>query len=190
VYGSPEAQGRSLRPLLEGRADLEQWSEAYAEFFGQRFMYTQRIVWHKKWKYVFSPGGVDELYDLDNDPHEQQNLAQDPRYRPVLVDMVKRMWRKMEAIGDESLLNTHYSTLRTAPIGPLLRHRQEEAPRRTATVHPSDQRAVPDSGNLYRRLKPPGPSRRPLRGRVPAAGAQGPRGEGAGSRPCRAGARS
>ena len=24
-------------------------------------------------------------------------------------------------IGDDSLLNTHYSTLRTAPIGPMLR---------------------------------------------------------------------
>jgi hypothetical protein len=32
--------------------------------------------------------------------------------------MVKRMWRKMAEIGDESLFNTQYATLRTAPIGP------------------------------------------------------------------------
>ena len=44
------------------------------------------------------------------------------RIREVLVDMAKRMWRKMDQIGDESLLDTHYTTLRTAPIGPLSRN--------------------------------------------------------------------
>ena len=117
----PDAQGRSLRPLLEGRAEVTDWREAYGEFFGQRFMYTQRIVWHDDWKYVFSPGGVDELYNLAKDPYEENNLAADPGYREVVVDMVKRMWRRMEQIGDESLLNTHYSTLRAAPVGPLSR---------------------------------------------------------------------
>ena len=33
--------------------------------------------------------------------------------------MCRRMWRKMAAIGDESLYNTHYATVRTAPVGPL-----------------------------------------------------------------------
>jgi arylsulfatase A-like enzyme len=116
----PDAQGRSLRPLIQGRAEVADWQEAYGEFFAQRFMYTQRIVWHGDWKYIFSPGGVDELYHLANDPYEEDNLAADAQHREVLVDMAKRMWRRMEQIGDESLLNTHYSTLRTAPIGPML----------------------------------------------------------------------
>jgi arylsulfatase A-like enzyme len=114
----PGAHGRSLRPVLDGSADPEAWRDAYGEFFGQRFVYTQRIVWHDDWKYVFSPGGIDELYNLAQDPHEGCNLADDPAWRDVLIDMVKRMWRKMEAIGDESLFNTQYATLRTAPIGP------------------------------------------------------------------------
>jgi len=111
--------GRSLRPVLDGTADPAQWQDAYAEFFGQRFVYTQRLVWHGDWKYIFNPGGVDELYNLSEDPHEQHNRAADPACREVLVDMCKRMWRKMEEIGDESLFNTHYATLRTAPVGPL-----------------------------------------------------------------------
>ena len=114
----PLAQGRSLRPLIEDRADKDDWQEAYGEFFGQRFMFTQRIVWHGDWKYIFSPGGVDELYYLAKDPYEEKSLAADPQHHDVLIDMTKRMWRKMEQIGDESLLNTHYNTLRTAPIGP------------------------------------------------------------------------
>ena len=112
------AHGKSLRPVLEGTANPDDWRDAYAEFFGQRFVYTQRIVWHGNWKYVFSPGGIDELYNLAVDPNERINLAVDPNYREILIEMTKGMWRKMKAIGDESLFNTHYATLRTAPIGP------------------------------------------------------------------------
>jgi len=112
------AQGKSLRPVLEGTAELNQWQDAYAEFFGQRFVYTQRIVWHNEWKYVFSPGGIDELYNLAEDPNERLNLAEDEVYREVLIDMTKRMWRKMKEIGDEALFKAQYATLRTAPIGP------------------------------------------------------------------------
>jgi arylsulfatase A-like enzyme len=115
----PDAQGRSLRPVCEGRHDSADWCDAYAEFFGQRFVYTQRLVWHENEKYVFSPGGIDELYDLANDPHERHNLADDPECRDMLQGLCKQMWRKMRDIGDVSLFNTQYATLRTAPIGPL-----------------------------------------------------------------------
>ncbi len=117
--GLPGAQGRSLRPVLEGSATPADWRDAYAEFFGQRFVYTQRLVWHDRWKYVFSPGGIDELYDLQADPFERRNLADDPAHREILLAMCTRMWKKMRLIGDVSLLETHYATLRTAPIGPL-----------------------------------------------------------------------
>jgi arylsulfatase A-like enzyme len=50
----PTAHGRSLRPVLKGAADPSTWRDAFAEFFGQRFVYTQRLVWHWPWKYVFS----------------------------------------------------------------------------------------------------------------------------------------
>jgi arylsulfatase A-like enzyme len=124
----PDPHGRSLRPVLDGSADPADWQDAYAEFFGQRFVYTQRIVWHGPWKYVFSPGGIDELYHLPDDPHETRNLIAslapgapipaDFALRHVLHDLLRRMWRKMHAIGDHSLFNTHYATLRTAPLGP------------------------------------------------------------------------
>jgi arylsulfatase A-like enzyme len=118
VASLPRAQGRSLRPVLEGRANAADWREAYAEFYGQRFVYTQRITWHDRWKYVFSPGGVDELYDLQADPHERVNLAGNPAHAATLIEMTQRMWRKMKAIDDRSLLQSHYATLRLAPVGP------------------------------------------------------------------------
>jgi len=114
----PEVHGRSFRSVFEGGADPGDWRHAYAEFFGQRFVYTQRIAWCGDWKYVFSPGGIDELYDLADDPHERRNLVDDPAHRDELVEMTKGMWRRMKEIGDTSLFNTHYATLRTAPVGP------------------------------------------------------------------------
>jgi arylsulfatase A-like enzyme len=113
-----DTHGRSLRPVLEGVSNPGEWQDAYAEFFGQRFVYTQRIVWHGDWKYVFSPGGIDELYNLAEDPNEEHNRAADPACSDVLEDLCRRMWRRMEQIGDDSLFNTHYATLRTAPVGP------------------------------------------------------------------------
>ena len=114
----PDAQGRSLRPVLEGTADAAEWQDAYAEFFGQRFVYTQRVTWHKEWKYAFTPGGIDELYNLREDPHERNNRIDDPACQSIVEDMCRRMWRKMREIGDDSLYHTEYATLRTAPVGP------------------------------------------------------------------------
>jgi len=108
-----DCHGAGLKP-----SDPADWQDAYAEFFGQRFVYTQRITWHEEWKYVFNPGGIDELYNLRADPQERVNRANDLACREVLEEMCRRMWRKMAAIGDDSLYNTQYATLRTAPVGP------------------------------------------------------------------------
>jgi arylsulfatase A-like enzyme len=56
-----------------------QWREAE----GQRKMARTRA-----WKYVHDPmGGLDELYDLVNDPWELQNVAADPAYHDVIAAM-------------------------------------------------------------------------------------------------------
>lgn len=47
-----------------------------AEYHGLRFLYSQRmLVSDDGWKFIFSPGDFDELYDLNTDPHEMCNLA-------------------------------------------------------------------------------------------------------------------
>ncbi len=47
-----------------------------AEYHGLRYLYSQRIlVSDDNWKYIFSPGDYDELYDLNSDPGELVNLA-------------------------------------------------------------------------------------------------------------------
>ena len=59
-----------------------------AEYHGLRFLYSQRIlVSDDGWKYVFSPGDDDELYDLTHDPHEMTNLATSPEAAVMLSRM-------------------------------------------------------------------------------------------------------
>lgn len=114
----PRGEGRSLVPLLKGERPPDWPDDCFAEFHGQRFFWTQRIVWTKRYKYVFNGFDFDELYDLESDPHEMTNLAGDERYAEVLEEMVERMWAHIRAIGDQNMINSNYGTLRFAPFGP------------------------------------------------------------------------
>jgi arylsulfatase A-like enzyme len=109
--------GRSLLPLFS--AEPPAWpNEAYAEGHGQRFYYTQRIVWRDNFKYVFNGFADDELYDLAADPSEQRNLAPDPAFAPVLAGMAARMWQIVHHTGDANLAQAQYGMFRFAPVGP------------------------------------------------------------------------
>jgi choline-sulfatase len=93
-------------------------NEAFAECHGQRFYYTQRILWQDNLKYVFNGFDQDELYNLETDPYEQRNLAHKPESQPLLAQMAGRMWQIIRDTGDENMLKAQYGMFRFAPIGP------------------------------------------------------------------------
>ena len=109
--------GRSLGPLLQWEQPGWQ-SEAFAECHGQRFFYTQRILWRDNYKYVFNGFDEDELYNLAADPHELRNLAGDPAARPVLESMAGRMWQIICQTDDTNMSQAQYGMFRFAPVGP------------------------------------------------------------------------
>ncbi len=114
-----DVDGRSFASLLQGEPTADDWDEGWAEFHGQRFFYTQRVVWAGKYKYVFNGFDMDELYDLEQDPFELVNLAVSQEYAPILEDMAARMWKKIWQLGDHNMYNSHYPMFRFAPVGPL-----------------------------------------------------------------------
>jgi len=72
--------GRSLVPLLEGSASRVR-EAAFVEYdrFGIKFeqcdgFYPIRCVRTERWKLAINLFDRDELYDLENDPHEAENL--------------------------------------------------------------------------------------------------------------------
>ncbi len=114
-----ECQGRSLLPLLQpGDQDWE--DEAFAEMQGQRFAWTQRLLWRGRHKYVFNTFDYDELYDLEQDSHEMRNLAEDPAYAPLAEEMAARVWQIARETGDFNLYDAQDGTYRYAPVGPEL----------------------------------------------------------------------
>jgi arylsulfatase A-like enzyme len=113
----PNASGRSLRPLLEGRTPSDWPQEFYGQYHGIELYYTQRILTTKRWKYVFNGFDFDELYDLQNDPHELKNLYHSSEHRAVLEGLLRTLWRRALAVGDEITCHAYPST-DLLPIGP------------------------------------------------------------------------
>jgi arylsulfatase A-like enzyme len=77
----PESvQGRSLRPIAEGRA-VDDWRT-----FVVTENHTGRMLRTQRFKYcVYNVGtGRESLVDLMNDPGEMRNLSRLPKYRAVM----------------------------------------------------------------------------------------------------------
>ncbi|MBB5046904.1 choline-sulfatase [Rhodopseudomonas rhenobacensis] len=67
-----ETDGRSLQPHLEGRGGHD---EVFAEYCAEGAVAPIVMIRRGRWKFVHSPGDPDQLYDLDADPDELDNLA-------------------------------------------------------------------------------------------------------------------
>ncbi|MFH1737901.1 MAG: sulfatase-like hydrolase/transferase [bacterium] len=50
-----------------------------------------KMVRTRRWKYNYYPEGYAELYDLENDPLEHQNVADDPKNKAVVDDLRGRI---------------------------------------------------------------------------------------------------
>ena len=110
---------RSFARLLGDPAGaIAEFDTSYAEFYGTRFWVTQRVLWRGPWKFVFNGFDYDELYNLERDPHELQNLGRDPAYRDVRREMMTEIWRIAHETGDRVLLETHYAPMRFGVVGP------------------------------------------------------------------------
>jgi len=101
-------RGRPLQPLVAGKAQA--WPE---EIFLQiSESQCGRAIRTARWKYsVRAPGPSkndpasdvyveDFLYDLDADPHEQNNLVADPDYATVRGALAKTLKRRMVEAGE------------------------------------------------------------------------------------------
>ncbi len=96
----PQADGRSLAPLLQdpGRRDWD--DEVLCAFYGGEFLYTQRMVITGRFKYVFNGFDADEMYDLKADPSELTNVVARRDHSVVASEMRARLWRLMNHHGD------------------------------------------------------------------------------------------
>jgi arylsulfatase A-like enzyme len=71
----PHPDGRSLVPLFANQNRSDWRDEILGAFYGGEFLYTQRLLINRRFKYVFNGFDIDELYDLEQDPEEMHNVA-------------------------------------------------------------------------------------------------------------------
>ncbi|MFC6704264.1 sulfatase-like hydrolase/transferase [Flexivirga alba] len=106
--------GRSLTPLLAGAAPDEidpAWREQIvAEFHGHHFPHSQRMLRDDRYKLVYNPESVHELYDLELDPYELHNLYTVPSYRAVRDDLELRLYAELVDRGDPAYTWMTYMT--------------------------------------------------------------------------------
>jgi arylsulfatase A-like enzyme len=96
-----DMQGRSLRPILEGRAP-EDWRTSvyyhYYEYPGPHSVPKHYGVRTERHKLIyFYELDEWELYDLENDPDELKNVYNDPAYAEVVIGMKVEL-KRLQAI--------------------------------------------------------------------------------------------
>lgn len=98
--------GQSLLPILSGEDNGKSRDMAFSQYFGTNFgLYSSRMARDSRWKYVWNPTDIDELYSLGTavDPGELVNRIDDPSCATELQRLRHRLVEWMEKIGDPLL---------------------------------------------------------------------------------------
>jgi len=99
----PEMQGRSFVPLLAGTIPPDWRKSMYYRYYFSHFEtephYGVRTYTHKL--IYFNRINQWELYDLVKDPHEMNNVYDDPAYKDVRKKLKKELKRLQKELGDD-----------------------------------------------------------------------------------------
>src|SRR5204862_8295900 len=91
---SPESPGKSFAEALRGK-DIPWENVIYHEFENTRMIRTP------KWKLTLRhPFGPDELYDMEADPEERENLIHVAEYSSVKTELRKKLTAFFERYAD------------------------------------------------------------------------------------------
>lgn len=111
-------QGRSFLPILKGEGTPADWPEATYYRYWMHMAHHDNPAHYgirtKDYKLIFfyglpldARGAVKtprpphwELYDLQKDPHEMQNVIADPAYAPIVKKLKQQLKQLKQQVGD------------------------------------------------------------------------------------------
>ena len=108
--------GQSLRPFLENEVPIKWRTEIYTQTNGNELYGIQRAVWNKEWKYVYNGFDLDQLYNLEEDPLEMDNVIDDPTNQEIVREMWVKLWQFVKEHKDP--IFCPYIMVSLAPYGP------------------------------------------------------------------------
>jgi arylsulfatase A-like enzyme len=103
-----EVQGHSFKKVIEGKSD--KWQDAvYLHYYEWPFWHHVQPHYGmrtRKYKIAHFYYNIDvwELYDLEKDPHELNNVFKDPAYADVAKEMQAKLKQLMKDVGDTGTL--------------------------------------------------------------------------------------
>lgn len=96
-------QGRSFLNVLNGKSQQHRDKIFYEYYWEYHYPQTPTMfaIRTDKFKYIHYYGlwTQNELYDLENDPNEMQNLIADPKYRAMTKDFSSQIFNWLENTG-------------------------------------------------------------------------------------------
>lgn len=96
IQGPPGIEGKNLRPIWQGKA------EKVRDYVFLSFAKVQRSVRDERWKFIRYPQiNHTQLFDLENDPHELHNLANDPAQAERVENMLGILRKCQREVGDD-----------------------------------------------------------------------------------------
>lgn len=116
-----QCDGESLLPLLAGAVPANWRGDVFWEndFRDVRGLTMEQhlalapdqcnfaVLRDARFKYVHFAALPPLLFDLENDPHETRDLAEDPAYAPVLLDLAQRLLSRRMIHAERTLTNMH-----------------------------------------------------------------------------------
>jgi len=96
--------GRSFVPLVKGEK-VDEWRDKIFYEYYWEFAYPQTPTVHAvrtdKYKFIRYHGiwDANELYDLENDPWEMNNLIRSPEHQKIIEEMLDELWTWLEETG-------------------------------------------------------------------------------------------
>ena len=90
-----EVEGKSLRPMIDGKE-----ARVRSEVFGA-YRDFQRSIRTDRWKLIRYPQiNLTQLFDLQNDPDELENLARQPEQAEQVLEMTKQLVALQQTLDD------------------------------------------------------------------------------------------
>ena len=130
IQTNAEMQGESFVPLLKGETPAD-WEQA------MYYHYYEWPYWHhvqphygirtQKYTLAHFYYNIDvwELYDLEKDPNQMQNLIDDPQYAGVVSDLKDRLNRLQKKYGDDRSL-AEFRKITDTDFGSIVDREDEE----------------------------------------------------------------
>ena len=92
-----QMQGTSFLPLLKGQQEANWRKEFYYEYYWENAFPqtpTQYAVRTDQYKFIRSQGvwDIDQLYDIQKDPYEVNNLIRKPEMQDIAKQLNKKLW--------------------------------------------------------------------------------------------------